>query len=205
MSDVFRKLNLKDQREIVVLNAPASFEPELQTLKDVTISRSVDGPQAISFSLAFVITQSEVDRLATAVAAKASGDSIVWFAYPKGSSRNYQSEINRDSGWKVLGECGFEPVRMVAIDADWSAVRFRRAEFIKTMTRGVEWAGSAVGREKAAASARVRQKAPARKASAKKASAKKASAKKASAKKPVAKKASARKASQKPSRSKRRR
>jgi hypothetical protein len=26
---VFGKLNLKDQREIVVLNAPASFEPEL--------------------------------------------------------------------------------------------------------------------------------------------------------------------------------
>ena len=34
-----------------------------------------------------------------------------------------------------MGEAGFEPVRMVAIDEDWSALRFRRAEFIKNMTR----------------------------------------------------------------------
>ncbi len=29
----FAKLNLKDQDEIVVLNAPASFEPELKALQ----------------------------------------------------------------------------------------------------------------------------------------------------------------------------
>ena len=37
----------------------------------------------------------------------------------------------------------FEPVRMVAIDEDWSALRFRRAEFIKTMTRPQEHRHSA--------------------------------------------------------------
>jgi len=163
MSDVFRKLNLKDQAEILVLNAPQSFEPELQGLT-VTIRRSLEQATAIAFSLAFVMTQSEVDSLARAIGAKAAADAVVWFAYPKGSSRNYTSGINRDSGWKVLGECGFEPVRMVAIDADWSALRFRRAEFIKTMTRGVEWTHTAVGREKAAASAKAaKTKAPGRK------------------------------------------
>jgi hypothetical protein len=35
----------------------------------------------------------------------------------------------------VLGREGFEPVRMVAIDEDWSAKRYRRAGFIKNMTR----------------------------------------------------------------------
>jgi hypothetical protein len=35
----------------------------------------------------------------------------------------------------VLGKAGFEPVRAVAIDEDWSALRFRRTEHIKTMTR----------------------------------------------------------------------
>ena len=34
-----------------------------------------------------------------------------------------------------MGDAGFEPVRMVAIDEDWSALRFRRVEFIKTMNR----------------------------------------------------------------------
>ena len=43
----------------------------------------------------------------------------------------------------VDGAAGFEPVRMVAIDEDWSALRFRRAEFIKTMTRPMEYRYSA--------------------------------------------------------------
>ena len=130
----FAKLNLKDQAEIVVLNAPASFEPELKSLKGVSLRRDAKGGD-IGFSLAFVMTQKEVDTLAPQVAKKAKGDAIVWFAYPKGSSKKYKSQINRDSGWAVMGDAGFEPVRMVAIDEDWSAVRFRRVEFIKTMNR----------------------------------------------------------------------
>ncbi len=132
----FAKLNLKDQTEIVVLNAPASFEPELKTLKGITVRRDTKGD--IDFSLAFVMTQKEVDTLGPQVAKKAKGDAVVWFAYPKGSSKKYKSEIDRDSGWAVMGKAGFEPVRMVAIDEDWSAVRFRRVEFIKTMNRPEE-------------------------------------------------------------------
>ena len=130
----FAKLNLKDQAEIVVLNAPASFEPELKSLKGVSVRRDAKGGD-IGFSLAFVMTQKEVDTLAPQVARQAKGDAIVWFAYPKGSSKRYKSQINRDNGWAVMGDAGFEPVRMVAIDEDWSAVRFRRVEFIKTMNR----------------------------------------------------------------------
>jgi len=130
----FAKLNLKDQTEIIVLNAPASFEPELKALKDVTVRRDAKGG-VIDFSLVFVTTQKEVDTLGPQVAKKAKGDAVVWFAYPKGSSKKYTSQINRDNGWAVMGKAGFEPVRMVAIDEDWSALRFRRVEFIKTMNR----------------------------------------------------------------------
>jgi len=133
----FAKLNLKDQPEIVVLNAPAGFEPELKSLKGVTVRRDAKGGD-IDFSLAFVMTQKDVDTLGPQVAKKAKGDAIVWFAYPKGSSKKYKSQINRDSGWAVMGKAGFEPVRMIAIDEDWSALRFRRVEFIKTMNRPEE-------------------------------------------------------------------
>ncbi|MCX7858822.1 MAG: hypothetical protein N2385_01925 [Chloroflexus sp.] len=135
MSTIFKKLNLKDQKEVLILNAPASFEPELALLKDVAIRRSIDGIQHIAFSLAFVTKQAEVDNLARSIAQQAQGDAIVWFAYPKASSKKYTCEFNRDTGWAVLGELGFEGVRQIAIDEDWSALRFRRVEFIKTMTR----------------------------------------------------------------------
>src|SRR5690242_12430698 len=110
----FEKLNLKEQKQIVVLNSPASFEPELKALRGVTVQRDLKSVARIEFSLAFVTKQKEVDTLGKAIAKKAEGDAVVWFAYPKGSSKNYKSEINRDSGWRILGDAEFEPVRMVA-------------------------------------------------------------------------------------------
>ena len=135
MPSTFEKLNLKNQTSILVLNPPASFEPELAALHGVTVLRNLQPLDAIDFSLAFVTTQKEVDTLAKAIAKRVKGDAVVWFAYPKGTSKKYKSEINRDTGWQVLGEAGFEPVRAVAIDEDWSALRFRRVEFIQKMTR----------------------------------------------------------------------
>ena len=128
---IFDKLNLKNLTEILVLNAPESFEPELAALEGVSISRSLRGLAKIEFSLAFVSEQKEVDKLAASIIKIAEGDPIVWFAYPKGTSKKYKSDINRDNGWQVLEQAGFETVRLVAIDADWSALRFRRTNFVK--------------------------------------------------------------------------
>ncbi len=108
-----------------------------------------EGPQ-VAFTLAFVTKLAEIERVAAALAKKAPGDAVVWFAYPKGTSKKYRCEFNRDTGWEALGSAGFEPVRQVAIDEDWSALRFRRAEFIKTLTRDASWAMSAEGKKKAA-------------------------------------------------------
>jgi hypothetical protein len=129
---IFDKLNFKALAQIVVLNAPESFEPELAALRGVAVARTLRGLEQIAFSLAFVTTQKEVDALATPIAKLAKGDPIIWFAYPKGTSKKFKSEINRDHGWQALGRAGFDTVRMVAIDDDWSALRFRRVDFIKT-------------------------------------------------------------------------
>ena len=150
ISPLFAKLNLKDQREIVVLNAPASFEVELSRLENVSVKRQLSDKSRIAFALAFVTKQNEVDAAAKSFAKAAEGDAVVWFAYPKGTSKRFKSEINRDSGWNVLGAAGFEGVRMVAIDEDWSALRFRRAEFIKTMKRDSKYAMSRSSKKKAA-------------------------------------------------------
>jgi hypothetical protein len=149
MSAVFKKLNLKDQKEIAVVNAPASFEPEIAALRGLAVRRTLAAGAPFAFSLAFVTRQPEVDALAKALTERTVGDAVVWFAYPKQSSKRYKSEINRDNGWASLGAAGFEPVRMVAIDEDWSAVRFRRVDFIKTLSRPAEYALSKAGKAKA--------------------------------------------------------
>jgi hypothetical protein len=81
--------------------------------------------------LAFVTRQAEVDALSAAIVSHTKGDALVWFAYPKGSSKKYKCDFNRDTGWAILNGMGWQGVRMVAIDEDWSALRFRNTEYIK--------------------------------------------------------------------------
>ncbi len=150
MTPLFSKLNLKGQTEIVVLNAPESFERELDALEGVTVHRDASALERVEFALGFVITTAELAAAADAILPKAQGDAVVWFAYPKGTSRRYKCELNRDSGWAPMGAAGFKGVRQVAIDEDWSALRFRRVEHIKTMKRDPSRAATEQGKARVA-------------------------------------------------------
>jgi hypothetical protein len=132
---IFAKLNLQKQREILVVNAPKSFALVLKALTGVRVCTHPSAVKEVTFSLAFVSEQAEVDNLSKAIVIKATGDAMLWFAYPKGTSRRYTCEFNRDTGWDVLRASGFDSVRQVAIDEDWSALRFRRNEFINHRRR----------------------------------------------------------------------
>lgn len=127
---LFKKLNLGNQGTLHVLDAPKSFESELAALEGVTIRRKVAGP--VAFGIAFAVTQAQLDSVSSKLAAAIEGDGILWIAYPKGTSKKYRCEFNRDSGWTVLRAAGFDTVRQVAIDEDWSALRFRRTQYINS-------------------------------------------------------------------------
>lgn len=147
MDNVFKKMNFKSSTSVVVINAPSSFGVNMDAMKDLTnFYTDFSSVEKTNFIIAFCTTQSEVDAVAVQVSGKLEADGLLWFAYPKGTSKKFKCDFNRDTGWSVLGEQGFEPVRMVAIDEDWSALRFRRVEFIKTMTRS--FAMTEAGKEK---------------------------------------------------------
>jgi len=129
VASVFDKLNLKSQREILVLAAPPSFEPKLESLAGVSILRDARKAKSVEFAIAFVARRAEVDAAVKLIVPKTEGDVVLWFAYPKGTSKR-AGEINRDTGWESLKSAGFETVRLIAIDEDWSALRFRRAAYV---------------------------------------------------------------------------
>jgi len=132
MTPLFKKLNLGQQRQLTVLNAPASFEPELSALltqdAGLTLQRQAHGP--VRFALAFAITEAELDAACRTLLPLAEGDALIWIAYPKQSSKRLRGEFKRDSDWALLRAAGFDTVRQVAIDEDWSALRFRRQPYI---------------------------------------------------------------------------
>lgn len=136
MDAIFKKLRLKDEKEVYILNAPDSFEENIKSIADnFIINREIKEASKINFALAFVTEKEEVDELAKQIIPKMEGDAKIWMCYPKKTSKKYKTEINRDHGWIAFAEESLFVVGIASIDQDWSALRYRAKTFIKKMTR----------------------------------------------------------------------
>lgn len=133
---LLKKLNFRPPTRACVLGAPPSFLPALEEMNRQT---QVDGRPipgaAYDFALAFCERKAHIATHFNELREHLAPDAVLYFAYPKKSSKQYRSDISRDEGWEPLGEHGYEGVRMVSIDEDWSALRLRHADHIKTLRR----------------------------------------------------------------------
>lgn len=109
-----RKLNVSEGTKVRVIGKPAGVD-----LDDVAITTSTKA-EAI---LVFVKTLDEVDDLCAPVVEAARADRLAWIAYPKAGQLG--TDLNRDVLWQYMRKQRIQGVRQVAIDAVWSAMRFR--------------------------------------------------------------------------------
>lgn len=149
MDALLKKLNFKAQTPVLVIALPEDLTPIATYLETKTeIIQDPAQIEKITFGLFFVKEQATIDQIIATIAPKIEGDPTLWFAYPKGTSKKYTCNFNRDTGWAILGTHELEAVRQIAIDEDWSAIRFRKVAFIKKMTRSQKLALSDTGKEK---------------------------------------------------------
>lgn len=133
MDALLKKMNFKEGMKIQIWNAPEEMSSTFQNWeKEGLLTKKGEKPD---FMLAFVYSKEEIDRYFEEMHALSPEDEAIWIAYPKGTSKKYRVKINRDSGWGKVGELDYEGVRQIAINEDWSALRFRKVKFIKTLTR----------------------------------------------------------------------
>lgn len=132
MENIIKKLGYKGESGVLVINAPQSFKDGAFSLFN-DVSEEADGK--MPFIMVFCENRKEFDVYREkAVSAYTEGGRF-FVCYPKKTSKNYRSDLTRNNLWPLLGDDGFEPVSQFSIDDDWSAIRFRKAEEIKTMTR----------------------------------------------------------------------
>jgi hypothetical protein len=133
MDALMTKLNYKGQQRIAVINAPGEFiEYFEKSLAGVRIDKDIDPRFPYEFLILFVTLASEVESLAPMALHNLISDGILWFAYPKRGSGKISSDIDRDHGWELLTERGLNKVRLVSLDNNWSALRFRNVRFIRS-------------------------------------------------------------------------
>jgi hypothetical protein len=137
MEKLLKKLNYKEQKRIALINGSKVFVNSVsKTIPDVQIDIEIDPRYPYEFILLFVQQVEEIENLAPRALHNLVSDGILWFAFPKKTSKNFSSDIDRDHGWEVLIDRGFDRVRQIVIDENWSALRFRNARFIRSSVSG---------------------------------------------------------------------
>ena len=121
MNPILKKLWFKAQSPVLVLQAPAEFKKILEDMGEVHSAAK----GKYSFVLAFVKSLAEGEKLAKRVKKSLEDGCVFWVAYPKGTSKRYQSNYQRDTGHALMAKHGFNGASLVSINEDWSAMRFK--------------------------------------------------------------------------------
>src|SRR5438105_5067651 len=118
MQDIIKKFKFKDNG--VVLNAPTEIEKEFIKLG---FSNKLDKTKSTN-TLVFINDNKEYLDFLKKDLKNIEPDSVLWFAYPKGTSK-IKTDINRDTIRVTGEEFGITTVTAISIDDTWSALRFR--------------------------------------------------------------------------------
>ncbi|MBJ3784307.1 hypothetical protein [Devosia sediminis] len=126
-TELLHKLQIKSGAKLWLINVPQVLAEELSAGAEVEIVREQDAYDGV---LAFFDNAAEVAALVPRILKEMPPDGLLWVAYRKGPDAK-AAGLNRDSGWDALDAAGWRPVRQVAIDEEWSGLRFRPRELVK--------------------------------------------------------------------------
>lgn len=120
---VFEKLQLKDEKNLLVQGLPSSIEKQFAKL---TFAKSVTPllrSRKIDFALVFAINQHQLTGIMHDVLPALHEEGKLWIAYPKTTSK-IVSDLNRQCTWTCLKSKGYESIQETELDHVWMAVRF---------------------------------------------------------------------------------
>ena len=112
---------MKPGHSVYLLNAPKDF-----TFGALPASAKIHsgGKGPFDMVIVFVSTKADVQKYARQSTQALSPNGLLWFAYPKKTSR-IKTDISRDTGWDGLHAAGMTGVSLIAMNDTWSAMRFR--------------------------------------------------------------------------------
>ncbi|MBM4038210.1 MAG: DUF3052 family protein [Planctomycetes bacterium] len=120
---VAQKLGIKAGQSLALLNAPEGYRETLRGLpKDVKVFTSLVGPADVV--QCFVASKKELDKALPELKAALSPKTILWIAYPKGTS-GVKTDIHRDIIRQAAAALGMNAVALFSIDDTWSSLRLK--------------------------------------------------------------------------------
>lgn len=131
---ILKKLQYKGgDTPVLILGAPESYREVVETIGARVDTEAVE--DQYDFVQIFGTSNQAIRDAVDKTAGLLGNDALFWLCYPKKSSKAYRSDCSRETVAQIPADYGYEPVRQVAIDDDWSALRYRRVSDIGKMTR----------------------------------------------------------------------
>lgn len=132
LQTVLEKLQIKDEKNILVQGLPSSIEKQFIKLNFAKSVTPLLKSRKIDLALVFAISKSQLSQILHAVLPAMSEEGKLWIAYPKPTSK-IASDLCRDCQWKDMSGIGYESGELVALDSTWCAINFLKcAEVMKT-------------------------------------------------------------------------
>ena len=117
-----KKLGIKENQRIALLNAPKDFLPELGELPEGTsIVSRVTAP--LDLALLFVDHERVLQKQFAQLAKKLSPNGMIWIAWPKKSS-GVPTDLIFDRVQRIGLDSGLVDVKICAINETWSGLKF---------------------------------------------------------------------------------
>jgi hypothetical protein len=117
------KLQMKPGQRVLLLHPPVGYPEALAPLPaGVEIISQVE--PSINLVLLFVDQRSILDASLPDLTPVLDKSTLFWIAYRKGGEKA-GTELNRDRLWEALAPWHWTGVTLIALDARWSAMRFR--------------------------------------------------------------------------------
>jgi len=132
-SSTAKKLRLAAGHRVAILNAPAGYLAQLSP-GPADIGTELHPSQTYDVVQLFVNSVEELRRLGPPAMGAVKPNGLLWITYPKGGPTRGVTDLPATPWWTqrdVLGEItsvsGYKPVAFVAIDDNYTALRFKRA------------------------------------------------------------------------------
>ena len=117
-----KKLGIKENFRIAVINAPRNFSNTLGTLpSSVKISNRLSAE--LDLILFFVDTEKVLAKEFAKLAAKLSTNGMIWIAWPKKSS-GVETDLSFGPVQRIGLDSGLVDVKICAVDEVWSGLKF---------------------------------------------------------------------------------
>jgi hypothetical protein len=117
-----KKLGLRENQRIALVNAPAGFEKTLGVLpQNAHIVKRLNNP--LDLVMLFVDQEKQLTKQFSSIVSKLTPNGMIWVAWPKKSS-GVPTDLTFDRVQRIGLDSGLVDVKICAVDEVWSGLKF---------------------------------------------------------------------------------